>query len=239
MREAFRIAAQAAIDAADGIAPAWVRAEAAQRGYVVQVNESGKSVIKLASEINNAAAATGNLQGAWQGVGAAIEDAAEKAKRVKKEAAEAAEAAETAERERVRSMGISMGGDPTKAAYDFAKGRGASDAVALQYAEAYMSGKAGGFGAGRGLNAAFAAVNYESRMLKELDQMMLADVKQRNTTQPTTTATQQPPSGVTTYVSNITLPSGKTAQVRFADGVSQSQAEEILRQLAAAKGAAA
>ena len=53
------------------------------------------------------------------------------------------------------------------------------------------------------------------------------------------TTTQQPPSGVTTYVSNITLPSGKTAQVRFADGVSQSQAEEILRQLAAAKGAAA
>ena len=95
-----------------------------------------------------------------------------------------------------------------------------------------MSGKAGGFGTGYGSGAALAAVNYESRMLKELDQMMLADVRRQQTT-------QQPPSGGATYVSNITLPSGKTAQVRFADGVSQSQAEEILRQLAAAKGAAA
>ena len=61
-------------------------------------------------------------------------------------------------------------------------------------------------------------------------------------TQPITTpaSTQQPGGGGgATYVSNITLPGGKTAQVRFADGVSQSQAEEILRQLAAAKGAAA
>ena len=95
-----------------------------------------------------------------------------------------------------------------------------------------MSGKAGGFGTGRGLNAALAAVNYESRMLKELDQMMLADVKQRNHPQ------QPGGGGGATYVSIITLSSGKTAQVRFADANSQSAAEQLLRDLAQAKGAA-
>ena len=45
-------------------------------------------------------------------------------------------------------------------------------------------------------------------------------------------------SGGATYVSNITLPGGKTAQVRFADSASQSAAEQLLRELAQAKGAA-
>ena len=42
----------------------------------------------------------------------------------------------------------------------------------------------------------------------------------------------------TTYVSNITLPGGGTRQVRFADAASQSAAEQLLRELAQAKGAA-
>ena len=46
------------------------------------------------------------------------------------------------------------------------------------------------------------------------------------------------PGGGATYVSNITLPGGKTAQVRFADSASQSAAEQLLRELAQAKGAA-
>ena len=41
-----------------------------------------------------------------------------------------------------------------------------------------------------------------------------------------------------TYVSNITLPGGKTEQVRFADAASQSAAEQLLRELAQAKGVA-
>lgn len=247
VREAFRIAAQAAIDAADGIAPAWVRAEAAQRGYVVQVDESGKSVIKLASEINNAAAATGNLQGAWQGVGAAIEDAAEKAKRVKKESADAAEAAETAKRERVRAQSMTVKlGTNRKDYFDFAKSRGASDEQALAYANERDANKiSGGMRTTSGArHLVFGQIARDKEITKKLDDAILASVQKniatQSSAQPTTPATtQQPPSGVTTYVSNITLPSGKTAQVRFADGVSQSQAEEILRQLAAAKGAAA
>ena len=39
-------------------------------------------MLKLASEINNAAAATGNLQGAWRGVGSAIDSAVAKAKQL-------------------------------------------------------------------------------------------------------------------------------------------------------------
>ena len=45
--------------------------------------------------------------------------------------------------------------------------------------------------------------------------------------------------GGATYVSNITLPGGGgTRQVRFADANSQSAAEQLLRDLAQAKGAA-
>ena len=79
--------------------------------------------------------------------------------------------------------------------------------------------------------------------------MVLANAKEKAaaeaqaTTKPATppATTQQSGSAapVTTYVSNITLPGGQTTQVRFADGASQSQAEELFRQLAAAKGAAA
>ena len=217
------------------------------RGYAVQVDQSGKSVLKLASEINAATAATGNLQGAWQGVGAAIEDAAEKAKRVKKESEDAAEAAETAERERGRpqSMTVKLGTD-RKDYFDFAKSRGASDEQALAYANERDANKiSGGMHTTSGArNAVFGQIARDKEITKKLDDEILASVQKniatQSSAQPTTTpTTQQPPSGGATYVSNITLPSGKTAQVRFADGVSQSQAEEILRQLAAAKGAAA
>ena len=240
VREAFRIAAQAAIDAADGIAPAWVRAEAGMRGYAVEVDQSGKAVLKLASEINNAAAATGNLQGAWQGVGAAIEDAAEKAKRVKKESDE------------------DGGFSPAKsgASIDFALG-GPSNYKNLTELDARWEEFEAEY---RRTNSKFnvsssgfdnfwietqRAMYHKVRRQVEAEERIQAKVsaaeEAKAPAQPTTTpaTTQQPPSGVTTYVSNITLPSGKTAQVRFADGVSQSQAEEILRQLAAAKGAAA
>lgn len=239
VREAFRIAAQAAIDAADGVAPAWVRAEAGMRGYAVQVDQSGKTVLKLASEINAATAATGNLQGAWQGVGAAIEDAAEKAKRVKKE--------------RDADGGFS----PAKsgASIAFALGGPSNyknltelDARWEEFEDEYRRTNSKFNVSSSGFDnfwietqrAMYRKVRRQVEAEERIQAKVSAAAEANAPAQPTPTpATQQPGGGGATYVSNITLPSGKTAQVRFADGVSQSQAEEILRQLAAAKGAAA
>ena len=44
--------------------------------------------------------------------------------------------------------------------------------------------------------------------------------------------------GGNTYISNITLPSGRKETVRFADAQSQSVSERLLRDLAAGKGVA-
>lgn len=239
LQQAFRIAAQAAIDAADGVAPAWVRAEAGMRGYAVQVDQSGKTVLKLASEINAATDATGNLQGAWNGVGAAIEDAAEKAKRLKKESDDAAEAAETADRERRRMASVKI--DRPRETYEQAKASGLSESQALAVMnEFWQNGnKAGWNSGGRGETWGYLVA-------KKIDELVLANARQRaaeearGPTQPITTpaTTQQPGGGGATYVSNITLPGGKTAQVRFADAASQGAAEQLLRELAQAKGVA-
>lgn len=46
LQEAFRVAAEAAIAANDGIAPAWV-AQAVLRGYEVAIDDAGKSTLRL------------------------------------------------------------------------------------------------------------------------------------------------------------------------------------------------
>nr|WP_242700416.1 tape measure protein [Comamonas denitrificans] len=234
VREAFLKAAQAAIDAADGIAPAWVRAEAAQRGYVVQVDESGKSVIKLASEINNAAAATGNLQGAWQGVGAAIDSAAAKAKQLGTDGEEIKD-----------QIGAANGGSFSAQAYaQQAKDVQELDAWWEQWSADYArkNAKLGGTSISMSRywfevqKAQYENARRDIQMQERIQQS--AAVRRGNAG---TGAAGQPggSGGGATYVSNITLPGGGgTRQLRFADANSQSAAEQLLRDLAQAKGAA-
>jgi len=239
VREAFRIAAQAAIDAADGVAPAWVRAEAGMRGYAVQVDQSGKTVLKLASEINAATAATGNLQGAWQGVGAAIEDAAEKAKRVKKERAEDGGFSPA---KSGASIAFALGGPSNY------KNLTELDARWQEFEDEYRRTNSKFNVSSSGFDnfwietqrAMYRKVRRQVEAEERIQAKVSAAAEANTTTQPITTpaTTQQPGGGGATYVSNITLPGGKTAQVRFADSASQSAAEQLLRELAQAKGAA-
>lgn len=241
VREAFRVAAQAAIDAADGIAPSWVRAEAGLRGFTVEVDKSGKHVLRLAEEIRNASAETGNLKTAWHGVGQAIESAADKAARVKKETAAAAEAAEAADRERRRQDGYAV--DTKRQTYDQAKSSGLSEAQALAVADEFWNnGKKSGWGGAR------LGDTWGSLVAKRIDEIVLANARKNAAAENTSpTPSAQPVPGVaastapasTTYVSNITLPGGGTQQLRFTDAASQSTAEQLLRELARAKGAAA
>lgn len=50
LREAFKAAAEAAIEANDGVAPSWVKAELAVRGYNLHIDEAGKSTLQLAKK---------------------------------------------------------------------------------------------------------------------------------------------------------------------------------------------
>lgn len=73
---AFKIAADKAIAANKGIAPSWVEAEAASRGYEVQVDAAGKSTLKLRDSIEAVGTASGRvapgMQRDWGGVTSAI-----------------------------------------------------------------------------------------------------------------------------------------------------------------------
>ena len=72
IQNAFKVAADAAIAANNGIAPSWVQAQAAVRGYVIETDGAGKSVVKLREEIERTASASGSasrdMQGHWGGV---------------------------------------------------------------------------------------------------------------------------------------------------------------------------
>lgn len=63
----FKKAADAAIAANKGIAPSWVAAEAGIRGYVVGVDESGKSVLKLREELKQTTETSAQTSGAMTG----------------------------------------------------------------------------------------------------------------------------------------------------------------------------
>lgn len=234
VREAFRIAAQAAIDAADGVAPAWVRAEAGMRGYAVQVDQSGKSVLKLASEINAATAATGNLQGAWRGVGSAIDSAVAKAKQLGTDGEEIKD-----------QIGAANGGSFSAQAYaQQAKDVQELDAWWEQWSADYARKNAKLGGTSISMSRYWFEVQkaqYENaRRDLEMQERIQQSAAVRRGNAGTGAAGQPGGSGGgATYVSNITLPGGGgTRQLRFADANSQSAAEQLLRELAQAKGAA-
>lgn len=69
---AFKVAADKAIAANKGIAPSWVQAQAGVRGYTLETDSAGKSVLKLRDEIDRTASsssrASGQMQGHWGGV---------------------------------------------------------------------------------------------------------------------------------------------------------------------------
>ena len=65
LSEAFKKAAEDAITANQGIAPEWVKSEAAARGYRLEIDESGKAILTNAKE----------AQGAMERMGGAVESA--------------------------------------------------------------------------------------------------------------------------------------------------------------------
>ena len=84
---AFRVAAERAIAANDGIAPSWVRAQASMRGYRIETDAAGKSVIVNMKEAAAAIDAVGESAhgsvGGFRAMGQAAGGAAAKVKELK------------------------------------------------------------------------------------------------------------------------------------------------------------
>lgn len=74
LREAFVKTAEAAIAANKGIAPSWVQAEAAVRGYRVVTDEAGKSSLVLSSSLDRSATSMRGVVGAAGAGAAAVRD---------------------------------------------------------------------------------------------------------------------------------------------------------------------
>ncbi len=74
LREAFVKTAEAAIAANKGIAPSWVQAEAAVRGYRVVTDEAGKSSLVLSSSLDKSAGSMRGVVGAAAAGAAAVRD---------------------------------------------------------------------------------------------------------------------------------------------------------------------
>jgi hypothetical protein len=133
-------------------------------------------------------------------------------------------------------------GTKRKDNFDAAKSRGASDEQALAYANEMDEIKMpkGMMTTAGYIRAVYGTIAREKEATKKLDDAILASVQRGVNEQKSQTASQgsTAPHAGATYVSNITLPGGKTAQVRFADSASQSAAEQLLRELAQAKGVA-
>ena len=76
---AFKVAAEKAIAANKGVAPSWVEAEAATRGFRIEIDEAGKATLKLNDEVERVGRTTGNvapgMQREWRGVAGSINDA--------------------------------------------------------------------------------------------------------------------------------------------------------------------
>ncbi|RLJ91517.1 hypothetical protein [Paracidovorax citrulli] len=70
--EGFKRAAEAAIAANKGIAPAWVEGQAAVRGYKVVTDEAGKSSLVLADAVDKSTASMRSAAGAASSGAAAV-----------------------------------------------------------------------------------------------------------------------------------------------------------------------
>ena len=154
--EAFRKSAEAAIAANNGIAPSWVTAEAATRGYKVQVDEAGKATLEatknakaglddVAAGHRSAGAAAREQVGSVQSLADAYTDAGAKAMAAQGQFLAAAQAQKNAD----TSASSITNRKPSEQQFawtrstiiDYLKQAGLEDAVAQQLSKQFLNGK--------------------------------------------------------------------------------------------------
>lgn len=231
LQEAFKKAADAAIAANNGVAPAWVTASAAVRGFAVEVDAAGKTTLKLKSATDQAADAHKNAAGA---IGQQLTALERLNAETERNIAAQEKANDLATRqlkldEAKRNAGTITGVD----AVPSFETQEQADAWLAEWKRQYTKKNPINTGA-----SAFSTFMYETTLGEwraEIDAMKLRNTMKGNgnASESSQTPLESMRSG-NTYVSNITL-DGSTTQLRFADRDSQSAAEALLRDLERAK----
>lgn len=268
--EAFKRTADAAIAANKGIAPSWVEAEAASRGYEVQIDAAGKATLKLREEMERAAGASSSaakaMAGHWQGVRGAIDGASSSLSNYNEKLADGVSRVGSGAQYRnkdgmtsdakgnVQQQWVwtrasiieylqSAGLDEKlseELAKQFVKPDGTVDYIATS-AQKKWGGKYSTLSGALGKMVDYYKYNDQGkneaantkRQIDENDAAIAAQQQRGG-------GAAQPMGGGAasgaTYISNITLASGRKETVRYADSQSQSVNERLLRDLAESKG---
>ena len=238
MGEAFKKSAESAIAANAGIAPSWVQAEAAMRGYEIVVDKAGKSTLRLKGAVDDVA-------GSHVRAADAVNRHTSELERLNAERERGIAAQEKANdlatrelqlMEAKRNAGTIKNLDGVPSFESQAQADSWLEERKRQYQRdnTFSTNSNGALG-----NAGWDLMEAEWRA--EIDAMKLRNTMKGNGNAETSSKTplEAMRSGAT-YVSNITLPGAAApTQVRYADANSMQTNEALLRQLAAAKGSAA
>jgi TP901 family phage tail tape measure protein len=255
---AFKKSAEAAIAANNGIAPSWVTAQAAARGYEVQVDSAGKATLRTAGE---SAKGVDGLANAYTRAGQAAHIAADSAvSALERQNAEVerlnAALEKSAELERKRQGvdkdGFATGKDGQRivAGTDlgtltgiasFLKAAGVDDdKAARKLALEFSDGQGNIDYLGNAGQKKYGGDTLSMALLKAAETYTFGTDKTGSNAQaPSKIPAPASSAPVNTYVTNITLPSGGMKAVRMLDADSQATVNDLLRQLAAARGTAA
>ena len=253
IKAAFLVYAEKAIAANKGVASESIKTEAAMRGLSVEVDSAGKTIVSVMGSGANAVRGLGEQFRMTTEQIRALEDAQDRLAMkyrlsadyterqialLEREAAAIQKVIDTENKRLNRdSQGFSI--DPTtgqrvnidvqtqRSVYENAKSQGLSEADALKIMNQFMSqnGQKTGWG-GANLNL---GENWGTELQKAIDKLVLANAA--NASKPT-----RADGGGNAYVTNYTI-DGSQKSIRLADQQSQSTVDDLIRQLAAARGA--
>ena len=236
--EAFKKSAEAAIAANNGIAPTWVKAEASLRGYEVAVDSAGKATLKLKAATDQTADSNQRAVRSIDEHRSALERL--NAERERGIAAQEKEL-ELATRElKLQEAKRNAGTIKDVDAVPAFESQEQADAWMSEWERQYQ--KRNPFSTrSSGSLGNFQRDTTKAEWQAEVDAMKLRNTMKGNGN--ASTSSQTPLEAMRsgdTFVSNITIPGvSGTTQIRYADAASQQAGENLLRQLAQAKGSAA
>ena len=243
--EAFKKAADAAIAANKGIAPSWVQAQAAARGYVLEVDAAGKTTVKSMKEAEAATKAVGVAAKSTADNYKLLGEHAEQASAQVRKLAEAGQMLAAADqlRQDTRNKELEdskymnrgntspVDGVPTFNSKEEAEGWLKAWKAQYQRDNPFSTKRGGQLG-----NYMHDLTMFEYQ--KELDALALRDGMKNAAPGPgrDTSSTQTPNASTSNTTVNITL-EGTTRSINT-DAQGAATLQELVRQLAQAKGTA-
>lgn len=273
--EAFKKTAETAIAANKGIAPTWVTAEAAVRGYEVQVDSAGKATLRSTQDSAKSVKGLGDQWRMTSEQVKANEDAMDRLMMKYKLSADYTERqialleTENALVERRNALEdkrlnrdkegfsldtggkrVNMDVQNQRSVYENAKSQGLDEAQALQISRQFIDSLGRQIGGAQANSA--KGENWGTELQKAIDKQVLRNAGSKSTSTSAEPKVSQPPldsatvnaaektkaTGVTTYTTNVTI-DGNTRQINTTDAASSSVVQDVLRQLAVARGVSA